>query len=186
MRDKQGYPTCIWIIMSFSWESRKGSGFMWMTSTSFLLEELLFFQTSDTVLLKHMFILKRQNPLTSLQMMDKLDKLKVKSPHLMTANLNKKILKLNHVGFHDIKEMSCDKIDFHLSSSDLQKFEEVPTIMCHQVSTSSAEKWSQKPKNYSSWLQIWVSPIESHIKMPNLTTEINMFTALYKMVLFSS
>lgn len=81
-----------------------------MTSTSFLLEELLFFQTSDTVLLKHMFILKRQNPLTSLQMMDKLDKLKVKSPHLMTANLNKKILKL--VGFHDKKKCHVIKLIF--------------------------------------------------------------------------
>lgn len=83
-----------------------------MTSTSFLLEELLFFQTSDTVLLKHMFILKRQNPLTSLQMMDKLDKLKVKSPHLMTANLNKKILKLNHVGFHDKRKCHVIKLIF--------------------------------------------------------------------------
>lgn len=51
--------------------------------------------------------------------MDKLDNLKVKSPHLMTANLNKKILKLNHVSLPDKKEMSRDKIDFHLSSSDL-------------------------------------------------------------------
>ena len=53
-------------------------------------------------------------------------------------------------------------------------------VILHQVATTEAKKWIQKLKLAEWWLEVGSKtesiPIDHHVKMPNFTAEINMFT----------